>query len=259
MLPPSCLAQHSSLPSAGSEASRGRGPQLTRAASGQNSSWEDTGFIHKTGGDPSIWTKSYSLLRTPPTNSFPQNYQHLPNPLNPGPRPRALTPHPILPGPGAEGPVNLSPVPTATCTTALGEWHLCLADPSTAQLPASLISITHSPSVATATSCSAPSGVRAPAILGKGRLVPCPVYLRLSPAWPEGALPKACLTPWPEISALPMPQPPSLHPSPPLPVASVPPPATGEEAGSDGWRYQGSPPRALYLAASGSSLPATKS
>lgn len=66
-----------------------------------------------------------------------------------------------------------------------------LADPSTAQLPGSLISMRHSPSVTTATSCSAPSGMTAPAILVKGRPVPCPVYPWLQPAWPEGTLPKA--------------------------------------------------------------------
>ena len=55
-----------------------------------------------------------------------------------------------------------------------------------------------------------------------------------------------------------MSQPPSGCHSPCPPVALAPPPTAGEEAGSDGWHYQGSFPRALYLTASGSSLPATR-
>lgn len=131
-----------------------------------------------------------------------------------------------------------------------------LTDPSTAQLPASLISMRHSPSVTTATSCSAPSGVTAPAILVKGRPVPCPVshgsaqpglrVLSLKPASPPG----------PEISApSSCPAPPRyVCPSPRPPVAPAPPPTAREEAGSDGWHYQGSFPRARYLAASRFSL-----
>lgn len=123
----------------------------------------------------------------------------------------------------------------------------------------------HSPSVTTATSCSAPSGVTAPAMLVKGRPVPCPGSPRLSPAWPEGALPDAyCHSLGPPLGPpglksllLPPAQPAWVSPSPHPPVASAPPPTPGKEAGSDGWHYQGSFPRALYLAASASSLPAT--
>lgn len=148
-VPFSSLGRHWSLPTSGAAAVSGRGPQLLRAASGQNSSWKDTGFIHKTEGDPSAWTESYSLsLSMPPTNSFSKNYQHLlPNPLNPGPRLRSLTPHPTLPGqnpgPGAGCPVNPPsgphrPIPLL----GLGGSGISpLEDPSTAQLPASLISM----------------------------------------------------------------------------------------------------------------------
>lgn len=63
-----------------------------------------------------------------------------------------------------------------------------------------------------------------------GSLPRClPIYPQLSPAWPEGALPKACLPARPEFSALPRPWPFSLHPSLLPPVASTPPPAPEEE------------------------------
>lgn len=94
-----------------------------------------------------------------------------------------------------------------------GEGVAPLADPSTAQLPASLISIRYSPSVTTATSCSAPSGVTAPAILVKGRPVHCPVSH--SSAQPDLRVLSACPPPpppGPETSA------PSSSPA-PLPYA----------------------------------------
>ena len=94
----------------------------------------------------------------------------------------------------------------------------------------------HSPSVTTATSCSAPSGVTAPAMLVKGRPVPCPGSPRLSPARPEGALPDAyCHSLGPPLGPpglksllLPPAQPAWVSPSPHPPVASAPPPTPGE-------------------------------
>lgn len=54
--------QHWSLPASGSEAGWGRRTTAAEGCLRTDSSWEDTGFIHKTGGDPSIWTESYILL-----------------------------------------------------------------------------------------------------------------------------------------------------------------------------------------------------
>ena len=62
-----------------------------------------------------------------------------------------------------------------------------------------------------------------------GSLPRLPVYPQLRPAWPEGALPKACLPTRPEFSALPRPWPSPLYLSLLPPVASAPLPAPEEE------------------------------
>lgn len=240
--PPSPLLgqRHGSSPTCASQASWGRGPQLQRAASGENSSWEAKGFTHKTGEDQAF---GLSLIpcSEPPTN-FPQGLPAFSSKppksrsqiQSPKPSPnssRQKQPRlwaPILgnPGPGAGGSRTGPPSPAGLCGSV--GWGCSqispLADPSTAQLPGSLISMRHSPSVTTATSCSAPSGVTAPAILVKGRPVPCPVYPWLRPAWPAYAPHRPPLSPRPEISA-PSSCPAGLgNPSPHRPVASAPPP-----------------------------------
>lgn len=79
-----------------------------------------------------------------PHQLFPPNYHLLPNPLHAGPRPGALDPHPTLAGPRAECPVNPASVPTGP-HHCWGQRLLRLTDPCTARLPASLISMRHSP------------------------------------------------------------------------------------------------------------------
>lgn len=88
---------------------------------------------------------------------------------------------PTLRSPGSCWPrphYHLQPLRPDCCW---GKSHIYPQDPSAAQLSASLISMRHSPSVTKATSCSAPSGVTAPAILVRGD--PFPSCLPLAQPW----------------------------------------------------------------------------
>lgn len=77
----------------------------------------------------------------------------------------------------------MSSAPTTTTTYSplggycWGKSHSYPQDPFIAQLSAGLISMRHSPSVTKATSCSAPSGVTAPAILVRGDPFPSSLLL----------------------------------------------------------------------------------
>lgn len=161
---------------------------MLRAASGQSSSWEDRCLSTKQGGTQALELSVILCSKCLPPTLSPRT-QELPARSSKAPESSAQTQEPqlllaktaLLTGshPWKSRPESLCPTDPPSSPPSLyrhwGEGVAPLADPSTAQLPASLISIRCAPSVTTATSCSAPSGMTAPAILAKGRPVHCPV------------------------------------------------------------------------------------
>lgn len=186
--PFSSLGQPSSLPASGSEVIWGWGRLAAECCLRTEQLLGRQVFIHKTGGTQALELSLISCsARLPPALSPRTRELQACSSKPPEPSTRTQSPNSSwqrqpcsqAPTPGNRGRRACAPRTRPRSPSSLyccwGEGSAPLADPSTAQLPASLISIRYSPSVATATSCSAPSGVTAPAILVKGRPGRCPV------------------------------------------------------------------------------------
>lgn len=124
-------------------------------------------------------------------------------------------------------------------TTAGGSHTATLKTLFTAQLSAGLISMRHSPSVTKATSCSAPSGVTAPAILV--RADPFPSSLLLAhpqmTGGPRDSFLQPVSSPIPVTALCPDPRTPGV-PSPMTTCGILPLLPLLLQAGSDGWCCQ---------------------